>query len=142
VKQGQWLELLEESWSKLEDGVEDVSRWICQALMALSVQCSVYWMRVIERRLSVLTHTMLDNPPDVLFGFDSMVDRKSSRVRDELTMGMLLMIQYCSSSKIKCILKDATSVAAWAHNQKINSVYRTISIVHLDRLHSIYRYVS
>jgi hypothetical protein len=142
VKRGQWLELLEDSWSKLEEGVEYVSRWIRQALMALSVQCSVGWMREIDRWLSVLTHTMLDNPPEVLFGFDSMVDRKSYRVRDELNMGMLLTIQYRSSSKSKCLLKDATSVAAWDHNQQMNSVYRTISIVHLDRLHSIYRYVS
>jgi hypothetical protein len=98
VERGQWIELLEESWSKLEEGVEFVSRWIHQDLMALSVQYSVGWMRAMELRLSVLTHTMLDNPPDVLFGFDSMVDRKSSRVRDELTMGMLLTIQYRSIS--------------------------------------------
>jgi hypothetical protein len=104
VERGQWLELLEEFWSKLEEGGEYVSRWIRQALIALSVQCSVGWMRAMERRLSVLTHTMLNNPPEVLFRFDSMVDYKSSRVQDYLTMGMLLTIQYRSSSKGKSIL--------------------------------------
>jgi hypothetical protein len=41
---------------------------------------------------------MIDNPPEVLFGIDSMFDRKSSRVQDELFMGMLLIIPYCSSA--------------------------------------------
>jgi hypothetical protein len=110
--------------------------------MEFSVHCSVGCMRAMERRLSVLTHAMLGNSPEVLFKLDSMTDRKSSRARDELTMGMLLTIQYRSSSKGKCISKDTTLVAAWAHNQRTNSVYRTNSIAHLDRLNSIYRYVT
>jgi hypothetical protein len=73
MKQGQvsgssFVVRVKESWSKLEEGVEYVSRWIRQALMAhiewcpMTMHCTVGWMRAMERRLSVLTHLMLDNP--------------------------------------------------------------------------------